>query len=72
MRACFLSHFRINTTKMQVHTEADCFWLILTTLFHNTDIVSLASSRVILELHSAVFSVCQNRFQKFVFCWEVC
>ena len=25
----FFSYFRINVTKMQVHAEADCFWLIL-------------------------------------------
>ena len=49
MRACFFSHFRMNMTKMQVHAEADCFWLILPPLsgwlqkFRKTDIVSLAS-----------------------------
>ena len=25
----FFSHFRMNMTKMRVHAEADCFWLIL-------------------------------------------
>ena len=39
--------------------------------FCNTDIVSLASPRGILELPSAVFSVCQNCYQKLVFCWHV-
>ena len=39
--------------------------------FRNTDIVSLASPRVILEPPSVVFSVCQNRYQKLVFCWHV-
>ena len=62
---------------MQVYGEADCFWFIWPPFsgwsqkFHNTDIVSLASPRVILELPSVVFSVCQNRYQKLVFCWEV-
>ena len=48
MRACY---FRINMTKMRVHAEADCFWLILPPFsgwlqkFRNTDIVSLASAR---------------------------
>ena len=62
---------------MWVHGEADCFWFIWPPFwgwlqkFHNTDIVSLASLRVILEPPSAVFSVCQNRYQKLVFCWEV-
>ena len=62
---------------MWVHGEADCFWLIWPPFsgwlqkFCNTDIVSLASARGILELPSAVFSVCQNRYQKLVFCWHV-
>ena len=53
MRACY---YRTNMTKMWVHTEADCFWLILPPFsgwlqkFHNTVIVSLASARGILEL----------------------
>ena len=74
MRACY---FRINMTKMWVHAEADCFWLILPPFlgwlqkFCNTDIVSLASARGILELPSVVFSVCQNRNQKLVICWHV-
>ena len=64
-------------TNMRVHAEADCFWLIWPPFsgwlqkFRNTDIVSLASARGILELPSAVFSVCQNRYQKLVFCWHV-
>ena len=62
---------------MRVLAEADCFWLILPPFsgwlqkFRNTDIVSLASPRGILELPSAVFSVCQNRYQMLVFCWHV-
>ena len=40
--------------------------------FRKTDIVSLASPRVILELPSAVFtSVCQKGYQMLVFCWHV-
>ena len=64
----------MNTTKMRVHAEADCFWLILPPFsgwlqkFRNTDIASLASTRGILEPPSAVFSVCQNRYQMLVFC----
>ena len=74
MQACY---FRINTTKMRVHAKADCFWLILPPFsgglqkFHNTDIVSLASARGILEPPSEVFSVCQNCYQMLVFCWHV-
>ena len=74
MQACY---FRINTTKMQIHAEADCFWLILPPFsgwlqkFRNTDIVSLASAKGILEPPSVVFSVCQNCYQKLVFCWHV-
>ena len=51
---------------MWVHAEAECFWLILPPFsgwlqkFCNTDIVSLASPRGILEPPSAVFSVCQK------------
>ena len=43
----------------------------MVTKFRNTDIVSLASPRGILELQSAVFSICQNLYQKLVFCWHV-
>ena len=45
----FFSHFRMNTTKMQVHAEADCFWLIYHPFedgykkFRKTDIVFMAS-----------------------------
>ena len=59
----FFSHFRINMTTMRVHAEADCFWLILPPFsgwlqkFRNTDIVSLASARGILEPPSVVFSI---------------
>ena len=62
---------------MWVHAEADCFWLILPPFsgwlqkFRKTDIVSLASPRGILEPPSAVFPVCQNRYQMLVFCWHV-
>ena len=62
---------------MWVHAEADCFWLIWPPFsgwlqkFCNTDIASLASPRRILELPSAVFSVCQNLYQKLVLCWHV-
>ena len=47
---------------MWVHAEADCFQVILPPFsgwlqkFRNTDIVSLASPRGILELPSTVFS----------------
>ena len=64
-------------TKIWVHAEADCFWLILPPFsgwlqkFRNTDIVSLANPRGILEPPSAVFSVCQNYYQMLVFCWHV-
>ena len=60
---------------MWVHAKEDCFWLIWPPFsgwlqkFCNTDIVSLASPRGILELPSAVFSVCQNHYQ--MFCWHV-
>ena len=63
-------------TKMRVHAEADCFWVILPPfsgwlqMFRNTDIVSLASPRGILEPPATVFSVCQNPNQKLVF-WHV-
>ena len=63
-------------TKMRVQAEA-FYWLILPPLsgwlqkFRNTDIVSLASARGILEPPSAVFSVCQNHYQMLVFCWDV-
>ena len=62
---------------MRVHGEADCFWFIWPPFsgwlqqFRNTDIVPLASPRGILEPPSAVFSVCQNHYQKLVFCWHV-
>ena len=62
---------------MRVHAEADCFWLILPPFwgwlqkFRDTDIVSLASLREILEPPSVVFSVCQNHYQMLVFYWHV-
>ena len=62
---------------MRVHGEADCFlfnWPLFSgwlQKFCNTDIVSLASPRGILELPSVVFPVYQNLYQKLVFCWHV-
>ena len=62
---------------MGVHAEADCFWLILPPFsgwlqkFCNTDIVSLASARGILESPSVVFSLRKNLYQKLVFYWHV-
>ena len=62
---------------MRVHAEAWSFWLILPPFsgwlqkFRNTDIVSLASPRRILEPPSAVLSVWQNHYQMLVFCWHV-
>ena len=61
---------------MWVHGDSDCFLVHLTTLFrmvtkfHNSAIVSLASPRGILELPSAVFSICQNLNQK-LFRWHI-
>ena len=73
MRACFLFPFQNKCDQ-----NAGTWFLVhLTTLFrivtkfHNTDIVSLASPRGILETHSAVFSICKNLYQKLVFCWHV-
>ena len=75
MRACF--SFPISEWIWWVHAEVINFgsfyhpfsgWL---QKFRNTDIVSLASTRGILELPSAVFSVCQNCYQMLVFCWHV-
>ena len=72
-----LFSFPISEWIQWVHTEADCLWLILPPFsgwlqkFRNIDIVSLASTRGILEPPSAVFSVCQNHYQMLVFCWHV-
>ena len=77
MRACFLFPFQ-NKYNQNVGTWwSRLFWLIWPPFsgwlqkFCNTDIVSLASARGKLEPPSAVFSVCQNHYQKLVFCWHV-
>ena len=62
---------------MQVCGNADCFWLIWPPFsgwlkkFCTSEIVYLASPRGILNPPSVVFSVCQNLYQKLVFCWHV-
>ena len=77
MWACFLFPFQ-----NKCNQNAGTWWcrlllVHLTTLFRmvtkfrNTDIASLASPRGILELCSAVFSICQNLYHKLVFCWHV-
>ena len=77
MRACFLFPFQNKCNQNAGTWWSRLFWFIWPPFpgwlqkFHNTDIVSLASPRVILEQPSVVFSVCQNRYQKLVFCWEV-
>ena len=78
MWACFLFPFQ-NKCDQNVGTWWCRLFLVhLTTLFRmvtkfcNSDIVSLASPRGILEPPSAVFSICQNLYQKLVFCWHVC
>ena len=77
MRACFLFPFQNRYDQNAGTWWSRLFLALLTTLFrmvtrfHNTDIVSLASQRGILEPPSAVFSVCQNCDQKLVFCWHV-
>ena len=71
------SHFRIDVTKMLVHDDTDCIWLIWPPFsgclkkFHISEIIYLAIPRGILESPSAVFSVCKNLYQKLVFCWHV-
>ena len=74
MRACFLFPFQ---------NEYDGYMLkqiVFGSFYHPfqdgykssiIDIVSLASTRGILEPPSAVFSVCQNCYQMLVFCWHV-
>ena len=77
MRACFLFPFQNEYDQNAGTCLRRLFLAHFTTLlgwllkFRNTDIVSLASPRVILEMPSAVFSVCQNRYQMLVFCWHV-
>ena len=77
MRACFPFPFQNKYDQNAGTWWSRLFLAHLTTLFRmvtkfcNTYIVSLASPRGILELPSVVFSVCQNRCQKLVFCWYV-
>ena len=70
MQACFLFPFQNEYDGYMLKLILPPFsgWL---QKFHNTDIVSLASTRGLLEPPSAVFSVCQNRYQMLVFCWHV-
>ena len=67
---------------MRVHAEVDCFWLILPPFSGWLQKISVKQIffpwlvqareiKVIPELPSAVFSVCQNCYQKLVFCWHV-
>ena len=63
LKLIFLAHF---TTLFRMVTKN----------FRKTDILSMASPgngeiKVIPEPPSAVFSVCQNCYQKLVFCWHV-
>ena len=70
MRACFLFPFQNEYDGYmlkQIVFGSFSGWL---QKFRNTDIVSLASTRGILEPPSAVFSVCQNHYQMLVFCWH--
>ena len=75
MRACFLFPFQ---------NEYDRYMLkqiVFGSFYHPFQdgykssviqiLFSLASTRGILELPSAVFSVCQNLYQMSVFCWHV-
>ena len=77
MPACFLFPFQNKCDQNVGMWWCRLFLVHLTTLFrmvtkfHNSDIVSLASPRGILELPSTVFSVCQNLYQKLVLCWHV-
>ena len=78
MWACFLFPFQ-NKYDQNVGTcwsrlfsaHFTTLFRMITKMFRNTDIVSLASARGILELPSVVFSVCQNCYQMLVFCWHV-
>ena len=67
---------------MRVHAEVDCFWLILPPFsgwLQNISVkqiffpwlVQAREIEVVPEPPSAVFSVCQNCYQKLVFCWHV-
>ena len=78
---CFLFLFQ-NEYECGVHAEVDCFWLILPPFSGWLQKISvkqiffpwLVQAREIKVIHeplSAVFSVCQNCYQKLVFCWHV-
>ena len=67
---------------MRVHAEVDCFWLILPPFSGWLQKISVKQIffpwlvqareiKVVPEPPSAVFSVCQNCYQKLVFCWHV-
>ena len=67
---------------MRVHVEVDCFWLILPPFSGWLQKISVKQIffpwliqareiKVVPEPPSAVFSVCQNCYQKLVFCWHV-
>ena len=68
---------------MRVHAEVDCFLAHFTTLVRMvTKYISIKQIffpwldlareiKVVPEPPSAVFSVCQNYYQKLVFCWHV-
>ena len=77
MRACFVFPFQNEYDQNAGTCLRRLFLAHFTTLlrrlqkFCNTDIVSLASPRVILEMPAAVFSVCRNRYQMLMFCWHV-
>ena len=77
MQACFLFPFQNKYDQnagtcwsrlFLAHLPPFSGWL---QKFCNTDIVSLASARGILEQSSAKFFVCQNRYQMLVFCWHL-
>ena len=67
---------------MRVHAEVDCFWLILPPFSGWLQKISVKQIffpwlvqareiKVVPEPPSAVFSVCQNCYQKLVFCSHV-
>ena len=66
--------------RMWVHAEVNCFWLILPPFsgwLQKSSVKQILfpwlvrARYFILEPASAVFSVCQNCYQKLVFCWHV-
>ena len=85
MRALFVRLFILfqNEYECGIHAEVDCFWLILQPLgtgwLQNISVkqiffpwlVQAREIKVVPEPPSAVFSVCQNCYQKLVFCWHV-